>query len=650
MTTPDAATRVKPSPSPTPAVPIPPDLHVVGEAAAIPSQRGGMGAIPYVGDGETGVAFRVWAPHAAAVSVAGTWNDFDPARTPLAADEDGAWSADVAEARVGHEYRFVVRTADGVDLDRRDPYAAEIAPPKIDAVSGLTVRNCVVDDPEAFDWGDEPWFMPAWNELVIYELHVGTFNDPPGGPPGMFDSVCARLPYLADLGVNCIEIMPSVEFAGDFSWGYNPADIFAIESAYGGPCGMKMLIREAHRHGIAVIFDVVYNHFGPGDLDLWRFDGWAPDEGEGPRGGIWFYNDARALTPWGHTRPDYGVEQVRRFIRSNALRWLEEFRLDGLRWDATAYIRNANGNNDDRAHDLGDGWSLMQEITRETDLRQGWKLHIAEDLRGNGWIVRDVELGGAGFDTQWDGDFVHPVRRAVIELNDWQRSMAEVRGAIEGRFEGDPFKRVIYTESHDEVANGHARVPEEIWPGNAGSWYSRKRSTLGAALVFTAPGIPMLFQGQEILEDHWFTDGEPVDWTRLDTFAGIHLLYRDLMRLRRDWWDTTRGLRGPHVHVHHVNDDDKVIAFHRWENGGPRDDVMVLLNFGDRAYDAYWTGFPRDGEWKVRLNSDWTGYGDDYAGTPSLHTRADGGPMHDMPFSAPIGIGSYTCIILSQDD
>ncbi len=603
-----------------------------------PSRREGMGARPYRDGGASGVTFRVWAPNAAGVAVAGTFNGFAEDVSPLAREADGCWSADVPGAKVGDEYEFVVRTQAGETLKRRDPYAAEI---------GLTRRECIVADPDGFDWGDAPWSTPPWNELVIYELHVGTFNDPEaGGAPGSFDSVRARLPYLGALGVNCIELMPSVEFAGDYSWGYNPGDIFAIESVYGGPNALKRLVKEAHEHGIAVIFDVVYNHFGPSDLDLWQFDGWS----ERGLGGIYFYEDERRNTPWGDTRPHYGREMVKRFIRDNALRWLEEFRFDGLRWDATAYIRNIYGNTDDPAHDVGDGWSLMQAINRETNERQPWKLHVAEDLRGNGWIVRAPELGGAGFDTQWESEFVHPVRRALIQQNDWQRSMDEVRRAVEHRYEDDVFKRVIYTESHDEVANGHARVPEEIWPGNAASWYSRKRSTLGAALVFTAPGIPMIFQGQEILEDRWFADGDPIDWTKLETFAGVHRLYGDLVKLRRDWFDTTRGLRGQNVHVHHVNDADKVIAFHRWDAGGPRDDVVVVLNFADRSYGEYWIGMPRGGEWKVRFNGDWRGYGDDFLDTPSHHTRADGGPMHDMPHSAAVGIGPYAAIILSQDE
>jgi 1,4-alpha-glucan branching enzyme len=595
--------------------------------APAPSSREGMGAVPYPG----GVGFRVWAPNAAEVAIAGSFSGWKA--VPLAREEGGLWSADVAGAKAGDEYRFVIRTPGGETLWRIDPYARDVT---------SSVGNGVVVDP-AFDWGDPSGYRtPPWNELVVYEIHVGTFNDVPGGVPGSFGSVVARLDYLRDLGINAIELMPTAEFASDWSWGYNPAYIFAVESAFGGPAEMKRLVREAHARGIAVILDVVYNHLGPSDLDLWQFDGWSL----GGKGGIYFYQDWRSKTPWGDTRPDYGREEVRRYLRDNARMWLEEFRMDGLRWDATAYIRNADGGGDP-ARDIPDGWALMQAVTRETDERQPWKLHVAEDLRGNEWITRDAAAGGAGFDTQWDGDFVHPVRRALLARRDGERSMRELRAAVEHRFGGDPLRRVVYTESHDEVANGRARVPHEIAPGDPGGWLARKLSTLGAALVFTSPGIPMLFQGQEILEDEWFRDQDPVDWSKLTRHAGIHRLYADLARLRRNGWDHTRGLRGPHVRVHHVNDADKLIAFHRWEAGGPRDDVLVAANFADRAYDAYVLGFPRGGEWKVRLNSDWEGYG--FGGHPAWSVHAGGPPRDGMPCSGSLSIGPYTAVILSQD-
>jgi 1,4-alpha-glucan branching enzyme len=589
-----------------------------------------MGAIPY----PKGTAFRVWAPHADQVSVAGTFNEWNKTTHPLAREGNGCWSTDVPEAKVGDEYRFVI-VNDTQELCRIDPYARDVT---------HSAGNGVIHDPR-YQWMPTGYRTPPWNEWVVYEMHVGTFHDQPGGAPGNLAGAVQKLDYLSELGVNVLQLMPPLEFAGGFSWGYNPAHIFAIEADYGGPDALKDFVQAAHGHGMAVVFDVVYNHFGPSDLDLWQFDGWS----EKGLGGIYFYNDWRAQTPWGHTRPDYGRPEVRQYIRDNALMWLEQYQIDGLRWDATAYIRNTLGHNNDPAHDIPDGWRLMQWINHEIDARQPWKASIAEDLRDNDWVTRDVATGGAGFDSQWDAGFVHPIRHAIIPSNDHQRNMYAVRDALTHRYNGDALQRVIYTESHDEVANGQARVPEEIWHGNAGSWPSKKRSTLGMALVFTAPGIPMIFQGQEFLEDCWFHDQDPIDWSKARTYAGILQMVRDLIRLRRNLDGRTRGLCGQHVHVHHVNDRDKVVAYHRWDRGGPGDDVIIVANMANRAYGSYTLGFPRPGRWKVRLNSDWRGYDAEFGDHPSHDTVAHTGAKDGMPCTGNIGIGPYSAVILSQD-
>lgn len=598
----------------------------------VPSPHGGMGAVLHA----AGTTFRVWAPNAASVSVAGSFNGWSADAHPMAHDAHGYWSVDVPGVRTGATYKFVIHTHDGERLWKRDPYARDLE---------NSVGNCIVTDP-AFDWGDDGGYRsPEWDDLVIYELHMGTFNDQvPDTEPGDVESTIQKLDYIADLGFNCIEIMPASEFAMSHSLGYNPAHIFAVEEAYGGPTGLKTLVKEAHARGMAVILDVVYNHFGPSDLDLWQFDGWT----ENGKGGIYFYEDWRAITPWGDTRPDYRRGEVRQFIRDNALYWLEEFRFDGLRWDATGQIRNARGGNNP-GDDLPDGWELIRWVNAEVDARQPWKLLIAEDLQTNAAVTRHPDQGGAGFDSQWDAQFVHPVREALITPDDGARHMHAVAHAIEFSYDGDPTKRVIYTESHDEVMNGRARVPYEINVGNAESWESQKRSTLGAALMFTAPGIPMIFQGQEFLEDGWFQDTVPLDWTKLDRFPGIHHLYRDLVRLRRNGHENTRGLRGAGVRAHHVNDDDKVVAFHRWDEGGPGDDVIVIANFANRAWDDYRVGVPREGEWQVRFNSDWNGYSPDFGNHHSWRAEAEDIPWDGMPLSIGVGLGPYTALILSQD-
>jgi 1,4-alpha-glucan branching enzyme len=593
---------------------------------APPSQRPGLGSTPYPG----GVTFRVWAPNAAAASVVRTAGQTTQT-APLAPEPGGLWSADVDGAAAGDQYHYLLG-----DQRRLDPRAWEAT---------NSVGESVVYDQAAFAWPAGGYTTPGWTELVVYELHVGSFNKVTADHVGTLADAADKLPYLHDLGVNAVELMPLGEFAGDSSWGYNPGLPFATESAYGGPDALKAFVAAAHGEGIAVILDVVYNHLGPSDNDLWAFDGAL----DGAPGGIYFYGPPRAHTPFGDTRPDYGRVEVRQYLRDNALAWLEHYDLDGLRFDATGYIRNIDGGGDP-AQDLPDGWRLLTEINDEVDATQPWKLTIAEDMQDNDWLTRSTGTGGAGFDGQWDPDFVRRLRDVLAQPDDSSRDMAAVAGLISRRYSGRASARVIYTESHDADANGGTRVPTQIDPADPGSYWARKRSTLGAAIVFTAPGIPMIFQGQEFLESLWFSDDHPLDWTKAQANAGIVGLYRDLIRLRRDWSDTTRGLRGAGIDVHHVNGADKVIAYHRWDAGGPRDDVIVLANFSDRAYDGYAVGVPRAGTWRVRFNGDWPGYDPSFTGQASYDATATDDPADRQLWSTAVGLGPYTAVILSQDD
>jgi 1,4-alpha-glucan branching enzyme len=591
-----------------------------------------MGAVPYEG----GVTFRIWAPFARSVAVAGTFNGWSTAAHQLEREPAASayWSTDVDGAGVGDEYKFFIEGAS--PPWRIDPYARAVT---------NSAGNGVIAETE-FLWSDQSYVLPDHRELVIYEIHTGTFTDPARPHErGSFRTIAAQFPYLRDLGVNVIKIMAAGEFPTDVSLGYNPAHIFAIESSYGGPNAFRALVDAANAHGIGVILDVVYNHFGPNDTPLWELDGWRERDG----GGIYFYNDQwKRKTPWGD-RPDYGRAEVRRYIRDNALRWVESRGADGLRWDATNYIRNLGGRNDDPGGDIPEGWRMMQEINGELAQVAPHAIRIAEDMQDNEWIVKPPHEGGAGFHAQWSAKFVHTLRDAVIPSDDGARDMHAVRAAIEQKYNGAAFSRVIYTESHDEVRNGRARVPHDIDPNDAGGWLARKRSTLGAALALTAPGIPMLFQGQEFVEDRWFEAEHLLDWTKRERFGGIVQLYRDLIRLRRNWFDHTRGLRGDQVNVFHVNDRDKLIAFHRWAFGGPGDDVVVIANFANRGYTDYRLGFPRAGRWRVRFNSDWNGYNPDFGNWFSGDVEA-WPPGHDaMPAAASIGIGPYTVLVLSQD-
>ena len=184
------------------------------------------------------------------------------------------------------------------------------------------------------------------------------------------------------------------------------------------------------------------------------------------------------------------------------------------------------------------------------------------------------------------------MRDVMVAGLDDNRSMATVKNAISYSYNGQPFDRIIYTESHDEVANGRSRVPEEIWPGNADSWFSKKRSTLGAAVLMATPGIPMLFQGQELLEDGYFNDWDPLDWAKAETNQGIVKLYSDLISLRTNRDGISKGLTGPNLNVFHLNDTEKVIGWHRWDQGGAGDDVVICRTSATRAGTTTESGSP----------------------------------------------------------
>jgi 1,4-alpha-glucan branching enzyme len=587
----------------------------------------GMGCILH----EKGVAFRVWAPNAEAVSVIGSFNEFKPGANPMSSEGNGYWYVDVAKAKVKDEYKFHIKNG-AMELSRIDPYAREVT---------SSVGNAVVYNVNDFDWGIDEFHLPTMNELVIYELHVGTFSDDDEDGSGDFSSAAKRLTHLKKIGVNCIEIMPVAEFPGNRSWGYNPSHIFAVEGSYGGRVGLKKFVKKCHQAGIGVILDVVYNHMGPGDLDLWQFDGYSENE----KGGIYFYQDERSKTPWGDTRPDYGRPEVRNFLRDNAIMWIEDFHIDGLRYDSTIYMRKVDG----AAIDLPDAWRLFQQINGEIRQRFPSALLIAEDLQDESGLTTPVEAGGAGFHAQWCAQFVHPIREAVSAPADEQRSMAAVAAAITQEFNADVFQRIIYSESHDEVANGHQRVTSEVQPDDPQAWFARKRSTLAAGLVFTSPGLPMIFQGQEFLESGWFQDTVPVDWDLSEEFSGIVNMYRDLIALRLNRKGKTRGLVGQGVNVYRVDEPADVIAFQRFDQHGRQDDVVVVANFSANHYDNFRVGFPCPGIWHMRLNSDWRRYDKTFKTQALDKVQADNMEWDNLGASAELTLPPYSILILSQD-
>ncbi|CAM4288352.1 alpha-amylase family glycosyl hydrolase [Zobellia nedashkovskayae] len=593
------------------------------------NKSAGMGAI-LTDDAST--TFRVWAPNADKVFVIGDFNDWKKDEFELELEENGYWAGVTDKCKEGDEYKFLIINGKN-EYQRNDPYAVEVT-----NSDGNSIARKL-----DFDWEGDDFQIANWNELVIYELHVGTFNRKKPDQVGTFEDVIEKLPYLKKLGINCIELLPVAEFAGGISWGYNPAHPFAIEQDYGGPDGFAKLVKEAHKQGIAVIMDVVYNHFGPSDIALWQFDGWS----ENDKGGIYFYNDYRSETPWGDTRPDYGRTEVRKYIADNAIFWIEQYHCDGLRMDATSYIRFEGGGLG-LDTEINEGNILMRDINMQIQSKYPHVLTIAEDLKGDDKVTDSSEYGGLGYGSQWDMNFVHPVREVLTMINDSDRDLQQIVNALTYSYSGDAFRRVIYTESHDEVANGKARVPEEIQPGDAESPFAKKRAILGIVLTLTAPGIPMLFQGQEFIEDEYFQDTEALDWGKLDKLKGINKLSTDLIALRTGKAERTNGLRGQQIEIIHFNQDTKILAYVRSRDVDDNEPVLVILNFGDKAFEEYGIGVAKDAEWKLRFNSTWKGYDEDFSELDVEGMEKVEEPTDEKPFTGQVTIPAYAALIYTK--
>jgi 1,4-alpha-glucan branching enzyme len=577
----------------------------------------------------------VWAPFADAITVVGDFNDWSETATPLERQDNGDWYGEVTGAQIGQEYKYAI-TYQGQKFQRNDPRALQLTS------SGDS--SIIVDS--TFPWQGDNFSLPSIEHVVLYELHVGTFarNDP--ALPGTFHQVATKLDYLADLGVTAIEVMPCNSVWMDRWWGYTPSNIYAVEAAYGGRRAFMEFVRAAHAHGIGVILDVVYNHLSqdPG-LDLWQFDGWH----QGEYGGIYFYNDDRAETPWGKSRPDWGRPEVRSYIADNVAMWLDDCHVDGLRVDSTLYIRNTAGRNNDPEHDLSDGWKLLQEITDRARAAKPTALLIAEDLQGNDWITKPTAEGGAGFSAQWDLSLGLLLRDVLDQPLDESRDLEKLRIGLNAHTGENAFTRVIYGESHDADANGRVRLNEEIAPGDGDGLFARKRAALAAAILLTVPGVPMLFQGQEFQEVGAFSHWAALDWHRAETHAGIVALYQHLIALRLNRYDNTAGLLGQHIDVFHVDNQAKVLGYHRWDKAGKSDDVVVIANFANKQQRGYQIAFPTAGIWWTRLNSDWRGYSADF-GDMTLHS-VEVAPAADNPqkLVGSIDIAPYSVLILSQD-
>lgn len=421
-----------------------------------------------------GTRFEVWAPRRQTVDVvvksAGAESTFR-----LQPAGGGTFAGEVAQAGPGTDYMYRL---DG-RTDRPDPVSRH-------QPHGVHGPSRVVD-PMAFDWTDDGWRGVDRSDLIVYELHVGTF-----APAGTFDGVSDRLGYLRDMGVTAIELMPVAQFPGTRNWGYDGVHPFAPQNSYGGPAGLKRLVDAAHAAGLAVILDVVYNHLGPEGNYLADFGPYFTDH----------YH-----TPWGDAvnfdGPD--SDDVRRYFADNACYWVSEFHVDGLRLDAVHAIYDFSAR-----HILGELAAGVHEVAAALDRT----VHvIAESDLNDPRLVRPPCRGGYAMDAQWSDDFHHAIHAKLTgegggyyrdfgSAGDIAKAFAD-RFVLDGRYSayrgrrhgapaGDvPADRfIVCIQNHDQVGNRAAG--ERL--GRLTSFEARK---LAAALCLLSPFIPLLFMGEE---------------------------------------------------------------------------------------------------------------------------------------------------------
>ncbi|MFL5540832.1 MAG: alpha-amylase family glycosyl hydrolase [Longimicrobiaceae bacterium] len=568
---------------------------------------------------EDGCFFRVWAPKAERVAVlvqeGPLWEIDEAGTTQELAGDGGYWSGTVPGAHAGQLYRYRIER-EGQVYQRLDPAARDVISSELTRADPESRNASLILGGDGLEWAE--FTPPRFEDFIIYQLHVGSFAGRGDGldlAESTFADVQAKLPYIREMGFDCIQLLPVHEFQANRSWGYNPASFFAPESSYGTPDDLKRLVDAAHRQGLAVIFDVVYNHAGPGDSVLYEFDG------PGENGGSWF--EGGQQTSWG-IGPAWWKEEVQDFFYQNARMFLEEYHADGLRFDATTQIN---------------GQHLKRVVGR---LREDFpdRYLIAEHLPDHPWIIDEGR-----FCATWRADAHHEGQRALAGSDPVER----VKRILGWDGYRDAWNLVKYLSgSHDDIGdqeNGDAEHGLTSWDsrhrylvdqlGGRDSWTARAKCRVAWALNVAMAGTPMLFMGSECLMaapnvawGYWH-DGPDAngdhrfDWSIAGDAAGMEMrrLVAACNALRWEHY----ALRAGSLRVVHEDHDNQVLGFVR-EHGGEA--LLVVANLGDRGFAGHDYGVATggvEGEWtQVLCTQDAAFGGWDGAGNAFHEPRTQG--------------------------
>lgn len=498
-------------------------------------------------------------------------------------------AVDLADGIFQYKFRVLSKSwfvEPGTWVNVTDPYAMDVDgfSAEENAIIQIKDGDRIVD---TYTWQHNDVPLPADHELVIYEMHVADFSGGEDDPHarGQFKHVLEKLDYLSELGVNALELMPVKEYPGDYSWGYNPRHFFALESSYGSTADLKRLVDECHGRGIRVIMDGIYNHSEASapltqiDHDYWyHHEPRDPDNNWGPEFNYEHYDEALETYP------------ARRFIGEVVRYWVREYNLDGIRYDAARQIQN---------------YDFMHWIVQEAKATAGPKpfYNIAEHIPETPSITNiDGPMDGC-----WHDSFYHCVLEHITgEAFDLER-LKDALDAKRGGFMGAT-NVVNYLTNHD-----HNRVMAELGDRVILDDEAFRRAKLGAVLLFTAMGVPMIWMGEEFGEYKYKTiDQAKIDWTLLGNELNRNLFehYKGLIALRK----SSPALQTENVDFFHENPEAKVLAYTRWNDEGSR--VVVVVNLSDQFLAGYTVpDFPLDGTWQ-----EWTGNYTVEAGDGNLMT------------------------------
>ncbi len=577
------------------------DLHLIGEGRHERLWHVLGSRVRRLESGVTGTSFAVWAPNARGVRVIGDWNYWDGKAYPMRSlGSSGVWELFVPDIGAGARYKFRILGADSVWREKADPMARSTEIPPATA--------SVVTESE-YTWADDAWIdrraQTQWHEapVSVYEVHLGSWRL----GLGYRELADELVSYVRDHGFTHVELLPVAEHPFGGSWGYQVTSYFAPTSRFGTPDEFRHLVDELHGAGIGVLLDWVPAHFPKDEWALGRFDGTALYEHPDPRRG--------EQLDWGTFVFDFGRREVRNFLVSNALYWLDEFHIDGLRVDAVAsmlyldYSRPEGGwaPNQYGGRENLEAVAFLQEANATVYREFPGVMMIAEESTAWPGVTRPTHLGGLGFGFKWNMGWMHDTLEYVSKdpihrsYHHHQMTFSMVYAYSEN---------YVLPISHDEVVHGKGSLLRKM-PGDRWQQLANLRALLG--YMWAHPGKQLLFMGSEFGQESEWSEARSLDWWLLDNpdHSGVSRLVRDLNLVYRDTPALFTRDTDPAGFAWIDANDSSGNVFSFVRSGNDESLLACVANFSGGPHEGYRLGLPRAGRWAEVINTD----GDVYAGS-----------------------------------